>query len=105
MHISGRALAKTDKATPYVAQGRRFRKFLELAQTIHATVEIEQIRTDLLAAAGFSDKAQSHLSDEELTPALERVVGAIAEQQPDEWRQELLYRFLLTMARFVIIAT
>ena len=67
-----------------------------MAQTIHATVEIEQIRTDLLAAAGFSDKAQSHLSGEELTPALERVVGAIAEQQPDEWRQELLYRFLLT---------
>ncbi len=90
------ALAKTAKAEPYIGQAKRLREFLKQTDSIETAVRLPSIRVDLLAAAGFSDKAQSHLTDEELTASLQRVVGQIAEGYPDEWRQELLYRFLLT---------
>jgi type II restriction enzyme len=90
------ALAKAAKAEPYIADARRLRAFLERCPNIRSAAINGDFRTELLAAAGFSDKAQSHLSDPELSGALERVVSQIAEAHPGKWRDELLYRFLLT---------
>ena len=91
------ALAKTAKAEPYIGQAKRLREFLKQTDSIETAVRLPSIRTDLMAAAGFSDKAQSHLnSDVDLTEALGRVVGQIAEEHAGKWRQEVLYRFLLT---------
>lgn len=92
----GQALAKTVQAEPYVAQARRFKKLLDDVASADAAVEQPTIRTDVLAAAGFSDKALNHLSGSELVDALEAVVSSISRQHPDTWRDELLFRFLLT---------
>ena len=56
------ALAKTHKAEPYIAQARRLLDSLNCVASIDEAVGLTAIRTDLLAAAGFSDKVQSHLN-------------------------------------------
>jgi len=90
------ALAKTRKAEPYIAQAHRLWDSLNSVSSIDEVVKLRAIHTDLLAAAGFSDKARNHLGSDELTDALSRVVVQIAKEHGGKWREEILYRFLLT---------
>lgn len=90
------ALQKTEKASPYVLQARSLLTQLEGIPNVHAVAHDESIQDQLIAAAGFSDKAQSHLSPAELAAAIERVLKKIAVKAGDAWREEIVYRFLLT---------
>jgi len=55
-----------------------------------------KIYHDLVAAAGFSDKAAHYFPTQELRDALIKVLEAIHEQAHADWRDEVLYCFLLT---------
>lgn len=90
------ALTKTEKASPYIQDARDFFEVLSSIPTISQAAQRSDIQTHLIFAAGFSDKARSHLTDEELASALEKVIKTIAAQTPDGWREELVYRYLLT---------
>jgi hypothetical protein len=54
------------------------------------------IRADLLAAAGVSDKAQNHLQPKDQAAIVEAMIKAITAAGARGWREEILYRFLLT---------
>jgi len=90
------ALRKTEKAAPYVAQAHRLLGKLKKVSTISKLIEIDDIQDDLITAAGFSDKAAGYFSSEELKDSLLTVLEAIEAENGEKWREEILYRFLLT---------
>lgn len=89
------ALKKTERANPYIARAHQVWTVLKSLETVHAGAQEESIRNELLAAAGFSDKARSHLSEQELERGIELILATIA-KQAEAWREEVVYRYLLT---------
>jgi hypothetical protein len=90
------ALAKIDQASPFVAQADLLLKKLKEVNDIKDLVQKKEIEKFLIAAAGFSDKARSRLQQNELDKVLEDVLNKISENAGDQWREEIVYRFLLT---------
>ncbi len=90
------AFAKTEKAEAYLEDAILLKEALDEVPHVGSLIEMHPIRDHLMAAAGFSTKAQSHLSDAELDESLGRVLTSIAEKASDGWRDEILYRYLLT---------
>jgi len=90
------ALRKTREAAPYVDQARKLRRTLDKAQAARDLVGVSSIRDTLLTACGFSDKSMGYFNDEERRATLEKMLKVIAEQARDTWREELVYRFVLT---------
>ncbi len=92
------ALTKTQRAAPYIKEARNLKSILDTTDNIAelAQQSSQPIRHALLAAAGFSDKARGRMTGNELTSALEAILIRIAEMAPDDWREEIVYRFLLT---------
>jgi hypothetical protein len=90
------ALAKTNLATPYVAEARAFAAALTQFSDPSNLADITDpiLRNALVAASGFSDKARAKFSEAELTQALRDVLERFAGEE--NWREELVYRFLLT---------
>jgi len=56
----------------------------------------QKFREDLITAAGFSDKARNHLSGPELDIAVKRAFKNLAKTAGEAFREEIVYRFLLT---------
>lgn len=93
------ALAKTDKATPYSEKAARFHEALqrvESIETIDALLDDVNYRAGLIAAAGFSLKATGHLSKDELDEAIKEVFSTLRDQFGEAFREEIVYRYLLT---------
>ncbi len=90
------ALRKTKEAAPYIAEARKLRQVLEKAKTAHDLVGDHGIRLILLTACGFSDKSIVYFNESQRQAALEKVLKVVAEQAGDTWREELIYRFMLT---------
>ena len=92
------ALTKTRRAAPFIQQAQEFAAVLQAADAIEtlAGISTPSIKAALFAAAGFSDKARGKLGDAELEPALAEVLEHIRQHSPNAWREELVYRFLLT---------
>jgi len=81
------ALEKNRRATPYVEEATG--KPLQL-------LNIPKIRSSLLTAAGVSDKAANHLTDEDKTDAIKNLIENFLEPSGKDFIDELIYRFLLT---------
>ncbi|OGL45914.1 MAG: hypothetical protein A2161_02055 [Candidatus Schekmanbacteria bacterium RBG_13_48_7] len=90
------ALKKTEIAEPYIKDALQFWEELKKASNLNDLIKIDGIRNQLITAAGFSDKSQSHLSSQELIDSLKKVLDMIAEFSQDNWREQILYRNLLT---------
>lgn len=90
------ALRKTKEASPYIAQAHQFLNRLQQAQDPQSLVDFDEIRDELVAAAGFSDKATNYFSLSELKDALVQVLQRIEKEAGSDWRADILYRFLLT---------
>ena len=93
------ALKKTEVAEDFVNSVNRLRESLKTAANPEEAVAITSIREELIAAAGFSDKASSHFSSSELRQALKTVLDRIHEESEGaeiDWRDNVVYRFLLT---------
>jgi len=92
------ALVKTTKAVPFIDEARALAAALHAVDGIDqlATAHVAALRTQLVAAAGFSDKAKSHLSEKELDGALGAVLTSIRDSAGEAWRDEIVFRFLLT---------
>ena len=91
------ALTKTDKATPFIEKAKRLWSALQDVQDINSLLTNSEFRSDLIAATGFSQKACNQLSKTELDSALRDVLGRLLTTAGTEFREEILYRYLLTM--------
>lgn len=96
----GQALAKIEKAEPYVMQAHQLSALLEGVSNVEALTAAglpTSIEQALWSVAGFSNKALKRLrNDSDRRQVLTAVLRRIAETSPESWRQEIVFRFLLT---------
>lgn len=90
------AIEKGKLAIPYIDQAKRLWNILQEIDSIDELMSISSIQSELLTASGFSDKAKNRLSNLELTSAIKRVLQTVIEDNKDDWKTEILYRYLLT---------
>ncbi len=94
------ALAKTQKATPYSEAATKFHQALQKVKdinTLDVLLDDNDYRGGLIAAAGFSLKSASHLTKQELDEAIKRVFSTLRDNFGEAFREEIVYRYLLTM--------
>lgn len=90
------ALKKTQVANEYVAQAYRLRERLQALGGPQEAIDVLDIQEELIAAAGFSDKAINNLPADVRRPALLTILERINEEAGVNWRDEVVFRFLLT---------
>ncbi len=90
------ALQKTEKAGPFVREARDFYAALKKVKSIDELLASQKHRNNLAYACGFSDKAKSQLTDAELNGAIKKVLTRIHKEAGPEFRENVLYRYLLT---------
>lgn len=89
------ALEKSKAADPYVEEALEFWKRLQEHGTADEAINDPELRSPLVTAAGFSDKAQSHLTSDELDAAIKKSLKWLRGRKRG-WRMELFSRYLLT---------
>ena len=82
------ALQKTEKAEPFVEEAKTFYKALKKVKTVEELLTSSKYRNDLASACGFSDKARSQLTEEELNGAIKKVLTRIYKEAGSEFREE-----------------
>ena len=90
------ALQKTEKAEPFVEEAKTFYKALKKVKTVEELLTSSKYRNDLASACGFSDKARSQLTETKLSGAIKKVLTRIYKEAGSEFREDILYRYLLT---------
>lgn len=90
------ALERSRQATPFVEQARALKISAMRAKYPNELLEIEGIRTALLTASGFSDKATAYTDETDQTTAIQNFIEKFLEPAGTNFVEELVYRFLLT---------
>ncbi len=90
------ALERSRRATPFVEQARALKVSATRAKRPNALLEIEGIRTALLTASGFSEKATKQTTEKDQTGAIQDFIEKFLEPAGTNFVEELVYRFLLT---------
>ena len=90
------ALHKTEKAGPFVKDAKTFYQALKKVKSIDELSASSKYKDELASACGFSDKAQSQLTEAELDGAIKKVLIRIHKEAKSEFREDILYRYLLT---------
>ena len=90
------ALEKNRTATPFVKEAKVLKVFASRAETPRDLLGINEIQNSLLTAAGVSDKAKTHLQEEDKQEAIKGLIENFLEPSGQSFVDELVYRFLLT---------
>jgi hypothetical protein len=90
------ALEKNRHATPIIAEARALKAALKNAARPADLLNLPDIQSALLTAAGVSDKSARHLKPAEKAAAMRGLIENFLEPAGEEWREELVHRFLLT---------
>lgn len=90
------ALERNRRATPFVEQARVLKTKASKVTDAKLLVEIPDIQPALLTAAGISDKAAGHLTDDDKRKAIQGLVKNFLEPAGAAFVEELVFRFLLT---------
>jgi hypothetical protein len=90
------AIEKNRQGTPFVERARRLRQAAQKARTPADLLTMPDIRSELLTAAGLSDKALAHLQPADQTEAVFKLIKDFLEPAGDAFVEELVARFLLT---------
>ena len=90
------ALERSRQATPFVEQARALKISAMRAKRPNELLDIEEIRTAILTAAGFSDKATKQTKGKDQTRAIQDFIEQFLEPAGTNFVEELVYRFLLT---------
>lgn len=89
------ALEKNKLADPFVAEARTLRVKASKANRPQDLLDIEDIRSALLTAAGVSDKALAYLHAGDYTHVINEFLKNFLEPAGNKFVEELVYRFLL----------
>ena len=90
------ALERSRQATPFVEQARALKVSAMSAKHPNDLLKIEGIRTALLTASGFSDKATKHIEEAVEIAVIQGFIEKVLEPAGTNFVEELVYRFLLT---------
>lgn len=94
--FSSQALQKIDKAAPYIKSAFALRDAINKTKSLDDLLKDEKIYEELSSACGFSDKAKSQLTHEELVFATKRVLKKINDNTKNNFNDEVVFRYLLT---------
>ncbi|MBI2859312.1 MAG: restriction endonuclease, partial [Chloroflexi bacterium] len=89
------ALEKNRQATPHVQEARAFYEAASHAKTLSDLLGIKGIKAALTTAAGLSEKALRHLTEEDRLEAVQGLIKNFLEPAGAKWLEELVFRFLL----------
>ncbi len=89
------ALEKNRQATPYIEEARALKVAASTAKTPADLLDIPDIQSALLTAAGVSDKANNHLLPKDKEEAIKGLVDNFLEPAGRKFVEELVFRFLL----------
>lgn len=90
------ALERNRRATPFVDEARKLKAIASKATTAAELLQMREIRSALLTAAGVSGKATNFLEEADRTEAIAGLIGTYLEPAGPDFVEELVYRFLLT---------
>jgi hypothetical protein len=100
------AVKKTEKASPLVQEALNLEKELANISSYRGLVSLlrnEFTKEAVIGAAGFSAKAVRHMSDTDLSGAIEEVAKNLRTKGMKRLRLEIVYRFLLTRDRKSVV--
>jgi hypothetical protein len=89
------ALEKNRQATPYVEEARALKIAASTAREPSDLLDIPDIQSGLLTAAGVSDKATNHLLAQDKAEAIRGLIKNFLEPAGEKFVEELVFRFLL----------
>lgn len=89
------ALEKNRRATPFVVEARALKAAAGRAKNPADLLNITEIQSGLLTAAGVSDKATNHLQDLDKREAVKGLIKNFLEPAGANFVEELVFRFLL----------
>ncbi|MDQ2694616.1 MAG: type II restriction endonuclease [Pseudomonadota bacterium] len=89
------ALEKNRKATPFIEEAKALKAIASKCVRPADLVDFKEIRRSVLIAAGVSEKASSHLAEEDRTEAIRGLIENFLEPYGKDFVDELVYRFLL----------
>ncbi len=90
------ALLKVRLADPQIAEARTLAEKLASIQAPNSLTAVGDLRQYLIPSVGLSEKAVSNLSSGDVDSILGQVLPEIVAQSGDDWREELVRRFILT---------
>jgi len=90
------ALEKNRKATPYVEEAKALKTLAAKAKSPADLRRLPELRLALLTAAGVSEKAAGHLTEDDKTSAIQGLIENFLEPAGQDFIDELVFRFLLT---------
>lgn len=90
------ALRKIAIADEFVGQAVHLLDELSKAKDPNEAVNNQEIRSELVASVGFSQKASNYFTAPELRTALFQSIQTVQSLAGEDWRESLVYRFLLT---------
>jgi type II restriction enzyme len=90
------AIERNRRAAPFIDQARALKTIASQALTPSELINIVEIQSALLAAAGISDKAANHLQIQDKIEAIQGLIKEFLEPAGSDFVEELVYRFLLT---------
>lgn len=93
--FTDQAVQKAKRAAPYIVQAQALHERLLAFDTIANAAVDPTLRNMLLSSVGLSDKARRRLPSTDLDMILAETLRQIAEDFPEGWREQLVYRFLL----------
>ena len=90
------AFEKNIKGTPFIEEAKTLKIIATKAKSAKGLLKLKDIYPSLLTAAGLSEKALGHLSDDDKTTAITELIEKFLEPSRKDFVDELIYRFLLT---------
>ena len=90
------ALEKNRRANPYIEEAKVLKNYASYAKNAKELLAITDIRSSILTAAGISDKASKHLSEDDKIRIINGLIENFLEPAGEDFIDELVYRFLLT---------
>ncbi len=89
------ALAKNEKARPYIEQAKTLRAYASTISEPNKLLDIPEIREAMLTASGLSDKAFKYFTENDKTEAIKALIKNFLEPAGSNFIDELTYRYLL----------
>lgn len=89
------ALEKNKKATPLVEEAKSLKAMAMVANVPSDLLDLPDIRKALLTASGLSDKSLNHLTEDDKTEAIKRLVKEFLDPEGQYFVDALVYRYLL----------
>jgi len=89
------ALEKNRRSTPIIESAKALKVLASQAKTANELIEISDIRSALLTAAGLSDKAINYFTEDDKDKAILELIQNFLEPAGEYFVDEIVYRYLL----------